>query len=310
MSRRLLTAALLAVALAAPGCGGHKAEGGGPEARLRPEDVAVAAVDGVPISASRLAAHARATGLPPRAALDDLVGFELLAQAAARRGLAASPEVAEARARELARRIIQLEFEAHARPEDIPEADLRREYERNRRYFEHPEIRNVVTVLFHAKKGQATPAEDAKAKASAQELAARWRAEHPADANAARAIAETYYGHLPNVRMDQFNFVRGTEGEAEWIKAVMTMHEPGAVSSALRTRYGWHVIYLASFHAATHTPEAEALQTIRREMHPVWQRAAFSRYVDEVAGRHQVEIHPERLQPIAGAEAPAPAPEP
>jgi hypothetical protein len=302
---------LLAVAAAAPGCGGRKPEGGGPETRLRPEDVVVASVDGVPISAARVAAHARATELPPRAALDDLVKFELLAQAAARRGLAARPEIAEARTRELARRLLQVEFEAHTRPEDIPEADLRREYDRNRRHFEHPEIRAVMTVLFQAKKGASTPAQEAKARSQAQELLERWRAEKPADAKAARAIAETYYGHLENLRIDEFNTYQGARVEKEWLAAVMALKAPGAIAGPLRTFWGWQIVYLAAVHPARHTPEAEALQTIRKELHPVWQRAAFARFLDEVAGRHQVETHPERLQAApAGAEIPAPAPEP
>ena len=301
---------LLAAAPATTGCGGRKAEGGGPEARLRPEDVVVASVDGVPVSVARVAAHGRATGLEPRAALDDLVKFELLAQEAARRGLAASPDVAEARTRELARRLLQLEFEAHARPEDIPEADLRREYERNRRHFEHPEIRTVMTVLFQAKKGAATPAEDAKARATAQELLERWRTERPADAKAARGIVETYYGHMEGVRIDEFNTYQGARVERDWLNAVLTLKTAGSYTGPLRTFYGWQLVYLVELHPARSTPEAEALQSIRKELHPLWQRAAFARYLDEVGGRHQVETHPERLQPAASAEIPAPAPEP
>jgi hypothetical protein len=297
---------LLAAATAAAGCGGRRIEGGGPETRLRPEDVAVASVDGVPVSATRVAAHARATGLEPRAAIDDLVKFELLAQAAARRGLAASPEVAEARTRELSRRLLQVEFEAHTRPEDIPEADLRREHERNRRHFQHPEIRTVMTVLFKAKKGEATPAQEAKARASAQELLERWRAERLADGKAARAIVDTYYGHLDSVRVDEFNTYQGAPVERDWLAAVLALKSQGAVTGPLRTFYGWQDVFLVQLHPARDTPEAEALQTIRRELHPLWQRAAFARFVDEVTGRHQVETHPERLRAAPGAEIPAP----
>ena len=311
--RRGLPALLLALALVGAGwagCGGRRTTGGVPEAQLRPADVAVASVDGVPISAARVAAHARATGMPPREALDDLVRFELLAQAAARRGLAASPEVEEARTREMARRLLRAEFEARTRPEDIPEADLRREYERNRRHFEHPEIRSVMTVLFPARKGAATPAQEAKAKGLAQELAERWRVERPADAKAARAIVETYYGHLDGVRVDEFNTHKDAKVERDWLAAVLALKGPGATTGPVRTWFGWQVVYLAELHPARNTPEAEALATIRRELHPLWQRAAFARFLDEVAGRHQVSQHPEQLRAAAGADTPAPAPEP
>lgn len=307
-----LVLALAAIGLAgvATGCGGRKPESSGPVTRLRPEDVVVASVDGVPITGARVAAHGRATGLAARQSLDDLVNFELLAQAAARRGLAASPAVVEARTRELARRLLRAEFEARTRPEDIPAADVRREYERNRRHFEHPEIRNVMTVLFPARKGAASPADDARARATAQELAERWRAERPADAKAARAIVETYYGYLEGVRVDRFNTGPGAPHERDWLKTVMTLKVPGSFAGPLRTWFGWQVVFLVELHPARNTPEAEALATIRREMFPLWQRAAFARFLDEVGGRHQVAAHPERLRAAAGAEAPAPGPEP
>ena len=302
-----LAAVVAGVALAA-GCGGRTAEGGGPEAQLRPGDVVVATVDGVPITAARVAAHARATGFGARESLDDLVKFELLAQTAARRGLAADPDVTEARTREMTRRLLQAEFEARTRPEDIPEADVRREYQRNRSHFEHPELRSVVTVLSPARRGAVSAADDARARATAQEITERWRAERPADAKAARAIIDTYFGDL-DLRVDQFNTYRGAPAEPAWLAVALAMKGPGAVSNPVQTVYGWHVIYLAEVHPAKHTPEAEALATVRREMHPLWQRAAFARFADEVAARHAVAAHPERLRAAAGGEPPAPAPE-
>jgi hypothetical protein len=306
--RRALPAlGLLLCGSGAAGCGGREADRGGPQTQLRPEDVVVASVDGVPISAARVAAHGRATGLSARESLDDLVDFELLAQAAARRGLAASPEVAEARTRELARRLLRADFEARTRPEDIPEADVRREYERNRRHFNHPELRSVMTVLFLAKKGTASGAEEQRSRAHAQELAERWRAEKPADARAARAIAETYYGHVNGFRVDQFITHKDAQMERDWLKVVMALKAPGAFAGPVRTFYGWQVVYLAELHPARHTPEAEALAAIRREMYPLWQRAAFARFLEETTGRHQVESHPERLRAAAGAAAPPPS---
>ena len=102
----------------------------------------------------------------------------------------------------------------------------------------------------------------------------------------------------------------GAQMERDWLKLVLTLKEPGTFTGPVHTFYGWQVVYLAELHPARHTPEAEALATIRKEMYPLWQRAAFSRFLDETTGRHQVEAHPERLRPAAGAETPAPAAEP
>jgi len=166
-----------------------------------------------------------------------------------------------------------------------------------------------VTVLAHARRGVASAADDARARATAQEITERWRAERPADAKAARAIIDTYFGDL-DLRVDQFNTYRGAPAEPAWLAVALAMKGPGAVSNPVQTVYGWHVIYLAELHPAKHTPEAEALAVVRRELHPVWQRAAFARFLDEISARHKVDTHPERLRAAAGAVPAAPATEP
>jgi peptidyl-prolyl cis-trans isomerase C len=309
MSRAGRTAWILALVPGlwlAAGCA-EKRVTQGPRAQLRPDDVVVAKVDETAITARRVTAHAHLFDGGVRRSLDDLVGFELLAAEADRRGLAADPEVAETRTREMVRRLLQAEFEATHRAEDIPEAEVRAQLDRNRPYFDHPEIRNVVTVLFAARRGVTTAKDNARAKATAQELADRWRAEQPADAKTARAIAETYYGNLGGVRLSQFNTYAGAEAEPQWLKVALSLTTPGAVGGPVQTKYGWHVIYLGELTPAKHTPEAEARAIVRKEMFPLWQRAAFSKYSDDILARYKVEVHPERI-PVP-TRGPVPAPE-
>jgi len=269
-------------------------------------ETVVATVNGVPIEAERVASHARALGMGAREALGDLIAFELLAAEASRRGYNKDPEVAETRAREMVRRFLQVAFEPTAQPENIPEADIRREYERNKRFFNRPELRTVVTVLFPAKRGVASKEQVLQAQNAAKELADRWRAEQPKDAEAAKAVVDTYFGHLGGIRVDRFNTYEGAEAEPTWLKAALKLRTPHEVSDPVRTRYGWHVIWLEEIHPAKNTPEEEALRTIRREFHPVWQRTEFLRFVDKIQASSKVETYPERLAGGSGVAQPGP----
>jgi peptidyl-prolyl cis-trans isomerase C len=265
-----------------------------PDQTLSKSDVVVAVVNARPLTAHRVANHARSLGKPPREALADLISFELLAQEASRRGLASDPEVQETRRTESVRRLLKIDFEPRHRPEDISETELRREYERNRRHFEHPEILSILSALFSARRGKATAAEDLRARARAHELYERLRVEQPKNAATAREIVKTFEGQVP-MRIDEFNTYRGAPADRDWLKAALTLRQPGQISPPVRSEYGWHVIFLAEFHPAKRTPEAEALATIRREMHPLWSRAAFSRFVDEIFARHAITMNSQLL---------------
>ena len=99
--------ALSLVLLAGAGCADRRAGGpAGPSAAstapiadppAEPGDLVVATVDGLPVWASCVRGHVRARGVSVDQALTDCVDLELLAQAAARRGAAADPEVATQR---------------------------------------------------------------------------------------------------------------------------------------------------------------------------------------------------------------------
>src|SRR5260221_9043696 len=72
-----------------------------------PDDLVVARVDGRPIYGSGVQAQAAAFHLDAHPALDQCIGFELLAGAADARGLRGDPHVADTLRREMVRGLIE-----------------------------------------------------------------------------------------------------------------------------------------------------------------------------------------------------------
>ena len=149
----------LALTLLVCACGGKASLPSGPEVNWtinpQPGDSVVAQVAGMPIFSSQVATHARATGLAPRAALDDLIRQELLVREARRRGYDRDREVSLAQREEMVRTFVARDFgRRNADPSVIPDSDLRPVYERGIEYFKHErqaKVWNVCTTPEQAK---------------------------------------------------------------------------------------------------------------------------------------------------------------
>ena len=108
--------------------------------------------------------------------VEDRVRFELLAQAAAAKGLAQDPEVVEAARKTMVRKLLAAEFAADKIGSDVTEDALRDYYARHEADFLRPEARRFALLRF---------ANDAWGRAQAEAFARNWRAE----ADDARGLA-------------------------------------------------------------------------------------------------------------------------
>src|SRR2546423_967125 len=116
----------------------------------------VGRVGEVPIYAAEVAAQAARTGKSPRAALDDLVAFHLLAE----RARAAAPwppgsdEASALRKEVLVQRLVEREVEPASRPGDLPDSEIQALYDRARRTFVPPRLVEVAVLNIAAGKRQ------------------------------------------------------------------------------------------------------------------------------------------------------------
>jgi hypothetical protein len=257
-----------------------------------PKDDVVATVDGRPIRASDVAAQARARGVDARQALRDLVDAEVLAGAAAARGLDRHRDVVAAAKQEMVRRWLAVEFEPKAGPDAIPDRLIKRTYNKNINLFDHSEWVDVWHILAPTPAG-ASEAVKAQAKADAEEIARRAKG---LDEEAFKALAKT-----PRKAGDPFKLERIMTARDGWTLKEFSypahdlLKKPGDTTPVVETSYGYHVIYLIKRIPPIHVSLEEAAPTLRTKLLDDFQRLELSRRLEELVRAHEVTVRPERI---------------
>jgi hypothetical protein len=244
---------LAALAVLLAGCGSSTPATApvGPPASIVATDPTpvVAHVNGRPVYASCVEAQGTAHHLAARAALDECIAFELMAQEADRRGLARDHEVVLATKRALVSRVLQLEFEdglqdpaafGDAWPQFLKKYDW---------HVRHGEYRASAYVRIPVAAG-APPDADAKAHELADRIATTLAPERGLLGDHLRAIAENITGPLtrPCAKettvpcWDSLDAYRVDGLEAAYGQALFAIREPGRATGAVRTEWGWDVI--------------------------------------------------------------------
>lgn len=288
-THRLAGGALLALA----GCGGGR-EAPPPSAPVVAASLAedpagrtvVAEVDGRPIYADCVARQAAARGIDLRAAVDECIGFELLAREAERRGYAAHPEVLEARETEVVRAFIDREFAAgFDGPEDVPRAEVEAFYRQYKdQLYVHPEWRTSRHVLarlpFKAPDGTV---EERAARAFVDALRRGLAGRRP-DAAELERVARELAAHHPGVKL-QIEEVPGSlhdQLDPAYRDALMALPGAGALSGPVRSAFGWHLILVTEVHPAVNQSVDEAAADIRGKIFEAVRRRAFLRWASSL----------------------------
>jgi len=273
------------LAVAALGCG-ERAAPAPPappaEVALRAEPAGravVATVDGEPVYDDCVARQAAAHGIGARAALEQCIDFELLAQEAARRGLAADPEALHVRTTEMVRALVMTDYGTTMdEPSDIPAADLRALWDQKIQHlYNKPERRRATYCRVPiAEKRRGTPA-DGEARALAARVHRAMGRSIDAERFAATcASASGGRAELPPKPLKPFasdGRYAGGRNVPEFTAAAFSV-PAGRPADPIRTRWGWDIVLWDAVVPEVHATPAEiaeqALPEIKRAYFPQW----------------------------------------
>jgi hypothetical protein len=254
----------------------------------------VARVGEVPIFAAEVASEAAHAGKPPRQALATLIDLHLLAERVRDRW-PPQDQAALSTEREMAvQRLLEREFEARTRPEDMPDAAVRVLYDSALDKFVHPRLVEVAVLAITPGK-KALPAVRAEARRTIAELKALvdLRKERtPEDLQAAIADAKWHERHVQFFRFMQAGAKPYT---AKFGAEVNKLKTPGETSPVIEDDYGFYIARYVS----DRPPQSRTFEEVKRELrdgyYPRWRQAQFLEFMGRMTAKHEVEVHPGAL---------------
>lgn len=289
------------VAIAAALCGafacGDEAAVEGPAERVQAAAegrTVVAQVNGRPVFADCVQTQARAHALDVRAALDECIDFELLAQEAEARGFGGHPDALEVQRREAVRRLLASAFEPdHATPADVPTDVVRMMWKRpiTRYRFDRPEVRWALYARVPL--ARETPDDAPEARA------ARRLADDIYAAVAGRTLTSEEFIETLRPLREQHGFELATEpydtplkGRAEesFARALFEIPAVGRAGKPVRTPWGWDVIYLVRLAPEVRLSMEQAADEIREAVFGQWRQQAFLQWAAKISSAARVEV--------------------
>ncbi|MFH1130214.1 MAG: peptidyl-prolyl cis-trans isomerase [Pseudomonadota bacterium] len=259
-----------------------------------PEEI-VATVNGIPILASDLLIQMQAEN-DSRAALEVLIKHELLAQEARKRGYAKDLAALDMERRAMANLIIRREFGDQFKPENVADHWIEKAYENNKTKFVHPDLVEVVHLL-----AKVLPHQSKKLHERAEELAQKAHAiavSRPLTPDEFAQIRDLLAKEAVGIKFKaQTFFTDETTVVRPFAEAAFALKEPGDISPVVKTRYGYHVIYLKRKIPSRNTPLSEVKEEIRAKIFEEVRAEEFKLYLDELEKRIGVSVNPGALDP-------------
>lgn len=263
----------------------------------RSESPVAALVNGEPITAAELEALIRRSSLSPRQALDRLEVERLLMEEAEKRGFDANEEVE--RVGEQAA-VQQLLIEQVERAANVTDDEVAAVYEASRLRAER---RASVHVLAKLDRGA-----DAQSQREAEQFAREAIAAFAKTKDVKQVLDE-----FKSRKSKQFQVVieqlppysREASLAAEFKEALFSQASTGVVPHPVRTKYGWHAIYITQIIA----PPATSLQQAESVLRPrilLQKRTALMRdFLDKLRGSYKVVRNETAIEWFKKADLPA-----
>ena len=266
----------------------------------------VARIDGRPITLADL--QRRMAQQPPfvqaryasperrKELLDNLIRFEILASEARRRGYQRDPQVVRHQQQRLVDRMVAEELDARLKPEDLPEAELRRFYQEHAERFTRPEAVRVSQILLS----------DA---ATAARVAAAARALGPRDDRGFRRLVAAH-------SLDEDSKQRGGDltflerqpaaggGDAHRpppavIEAAFALTEVGQIAGPVPSDRGFHVLRLGQRRPAALRPFEEVAAELRQLVLEQQRSRRLDEWVAEMRNKVNIQVYEDKLRDVA-----------
>ena len=248
----------------------------------------------------------------PREALQHLVDMELLAQKARKLGYM-DHEALLAAKKTAAYKVLEETFEREHQREHVPTSLLRQAYKLNIRRFVRPELRTFshILVVFPAKDSKKRKKVSGKESGPSEkdpellaEKLSRAIHEKAVELEELGKLDRDVFFEIHRKMKDESNGFtlraeRGTAAEEqlvpEFAQLLFGLEKTGTVAGPVKTRFGFHVIFLEEIQPAIDRPFEEAKEEVLDNVFPEYRQSAFERYLKKLEQACPVKIHIENI---------------
>jgi peptidyl-prolyl cis-trans isomerase C len=272
------------------GCGGKRSEpsSGGVLAKVGDQVITVAdlqkQIDAQPpFARARYAAPERKKEL-----LDSLVRTEVMAMEARNRGYDRDPELQRMFQQQMINLLVQKDFEAKIKVDDVPDADAEKYFAEHTAEFQRPDEVRVSQVF-------------AKDRAKAQKAAAELKAAPPEDGRKLRELVAKYSEDEESRQRggDLGFFDRSTTRFPKpLVEAAFALKTLNDLSGVVHTDKGFVVVKLTQTRPGFSRPFAEAKQQIKTRLFHELRGKRMEAFVQEIRARLKVAVFEDRLKDV------------
>lgn len=252
----------------------------------------VARVGDVSIFALQVKARAMRLGLSAQEALEELVDLHALAERARSKPRRQPADSGVQGA--MVQRFLEREFETTARPQDVPEQDIRRLYEAAKDRFVHPRFVQVAALSL-AVNAQSSRGERARVATLARDLMARVSATSDRSPEAFAAIAADPTWKEKGIRFGRFAQGPDKPLSARVGQAVAQLKAAGDTTGLIEDDLGFYIARFVAEIPAANVSFEQSHDELRDGYYPQWRAQHFLDFAKKTAADHRVEIHTSRL---------------
>lgn len=235
-----------------------------------------------------------------RTFLDNMVRFEVLAKEAVRRGLDKDPEVIQTMKSAMITKLLRAELASGVKPDDIPEAELRRFFEANPERWNRPEEVRASTIVLDKKK-------------DADEVA-RLAAGPEGESN------KGFRDLVGRFSVDQDSKLRGgdlryfardtTEVPAPVVEAAFKLARTGDVSGPIEANKRFYILKQTGRRSPVKKSFDQVKREIQNELYKQRRDGAQRKLVDELRTRSKIEVFEDNLKKVRVDTSSRPGAEP
>jgi peptidyl-prolyl cis-trans isomerase C len=269
-------------------------------------DAPVAVIDGVTITVGELQdrlnkqspyVRARYTSLEQKKEfLDNMVRFEVLAKESLARGYDKDPEVVRTLKQVMIQKLMREEFETKLKPEDVPDAEMKKFYEEHTTEYNKPEEVRASAIIVKDKK-------------LADKLAADAKAQQPTDNKGFRDLVLAHsQDEETKQRGGDLRFFQQDSKDVPpaVVKAAFQLQKTGETAGPIQTDKGFYVIKQTGRRPAISKTYEEVKRQIQNRIYRDKRTKAMEDFVKNLRDKAKVTIDEAALAKVRVDTTPPP----